>query len=62
MIGRDRSSDIALQGEIAYLLVQQYVDTKMILSMTENMGTDSDKLPMFIFVVVFNKGSEIYDI
>ena len=38
--GRDRSLDIRLQGEIAYLLAQQYVDTKMILSMAENMGTD----------------------
>lgn len=45
--GRDRSSDIALQGEIAYLLAQQYVDTEMILSMAESMGTDSDSLPMF---------------
>lgn len=44
---RDRSSDIVLQGEIAYLLAQQYVDTKMILSMTESMGTDSDSLPMY---------------
>lgn len=47
LTGRDRSLDISLQGEIAYLLAQQYVDTKMILSMTENMGTDSDELPMF---------------
>ena len=45
--GRDRSSDIRLQGEIAYLLAQQYVDTKMILSMAENMGTDDDSLPMY---------------
>lgn len=45
--GRNRSSDIKLQGEIAYLLAQQYVDTEMVLSMTENMGVDTESSQMF---------------
>lgn len=45
--GRDRSQDIFLQGEIAYLLAQQYVNTSIILALTEDIGVDDDGLHMY---------------
>ena len=45
--GKDRSQDISLQGEIAYLLAQQYVNTSLILSLTEDIGIDDDGLHMY---------------
>lgn len=43
----NRSDNIPLQGEIAYLLAQQYVDTSMILSMMDSIGEDIDGLKMY---------------
>ena len=45
--GQNRSEDIYLQGEVAYLLAQQFVDKSMILSMLEEIGNDSDGNKMY---------------